>query len=290
VGLLLASFGGPARSVEPSNAASVPDWLQGIWHRQWIERAGVRSNPREVEYLQTPVVFGDLRIPVDRPQFSHAASFADLSDGDLKVLEAQQAMAGRTRLEGAVATWDHAISFQPEDGSIDTGRLQLAGDRTLYEHGLDGSYTEAWNATPAKRYLVVEIARSGRPERLLIVAGDRFMYVRNRHRDLPTADSFEALIAATHAQRAQIIEFLDCEFSTGTVPVGHAAWVIQRSTLPWRESRPLEFVDELRAADFADGMARHSASGEQWSVPINSLSTREIQALFAPSASASAKH
>jgi uncharacterized protein len=265
------------------NTASVPDSLLGIWHRQWIERAGVRSNPREVEYLQTPAVFGDLRIPVDRPQFSHAASFADLSDGDLKLLTAQQAIAGRTRVEGAVATWDHAISFQPEDGSTDAGRLELSKDQTVYEHGLDGSYTEAWKVTPAKRFLAIQIARSGRPDRLLVVAGDRFLYVRNRRTDLPTADSLEALIASTHAGRAQIIEYLDCEFSTGMVPKGRAAWIIQRSTLPWRESARLELVAQLRPADFADGMVRHSTSAEQWTMPVNSFSSSEIQALFSAS-------
>lgn len=293
IGLLLAcslaAAAGSAAATQSSAAtaqsdmASVPDWLLGIWHRQWIERGGVRSNPREVEYLQTSSVFGDIRIPIERPQFSRAASFADLSDGDLKLLAAQQAMAGRTRVEGAVATWDHQISFQPEDGSSDAGRLQLSSDQTLYEHGLDGSYTEAWRATPAKRFLVIQIAHSGRPDRLLIVAGDRFMYVRNRRMDLPTAESLEALIAATHAGRAQIIDYLDCEFSTGTVPTGHAAWVIQRSTLPWRESRRLEFVDDLSSADFTDGMVRHSTAAEQWSVPVNSFSANEIQALFAAS-------
>lgn len=273
-------------SATQSSTASVPDWLLGIWHRRWIERGGVRSNPREVEYLQTPAVFGDVRIPADRPQFSHAASFADLSDGDLKLLASQQAMAGRTRVDGAVATWDHEISFQPEDGSTDAGRLQLSSDRIMYEHGLDGSYTEAWQATPAKRFLVLQVARSGRPDRFLIVAGDRFMYVRNRRKDLPIADSLEALIATSHAGRAQIIDYLDCEFSTGTVPKGHAAWIIQRSTLPWRELGRLEFVDDLRPADFADGMARHSTAAEQWSVPLNSFSAGEIETLFAGSAAA----
>jgi hypothetical protein len=264
----------------PGAEAPLPDWMLGVWHRQWIERAGVRANDRDVEYLQTPRIFGDVRFPRDRPQFAHASSFADLTDGDLRALAQQRAMAGSTRVVGEVATWDHEISYHPPDGGTDTGRLDRADARVVYEHGLDGSYTESWQVNHAERFLVVQIERSGRLDRLLIVVGSRFMFVRNRANDLPTADSFDALIASTKASRAQIIEYLDCEFSTGSMPAGHASWVIQKSTLPWRESHRLEFVDQIRAADFSSGIAGHDVGDEHWSVPVNTLSRGEIQSLF----------
>jgi hypothetical protein len=260
--------------------APVPDWMLGIWHRQWIERAGSRSSTRDVEYLQTPRVFGDVRFPKDRPQFNHAASFADLTDEDLKALAQQQAMVGITRVAAEVATWDHEISYQPPDGETDTGRLDRGDGGVIYEHGLDGSYTEAWQIDHAARFLAVKIERSGRLDRLLIVAGDRFMYVRNRAKDLPISDSLDSLITSTKATRDQIIGYLDCEFSTGSIPVGHGAWIIRKSTLPWRESHRLEFIDQIRAADFFSRMARHHVADERWSVPVNTLSRREIQSLF----------
>jgi hypothetical protein len=260
--------------------APVPDWMLGIWRRQWIERAGVKSSTTEVEYLQTPRVFGDVRFPTDRPQFTHAASFADLTDDDLKALAQQYAMAGRTRVAGAVATWDHEIRYQPPNGETDAGRLDRSDGAVIYEHGLDGSYTEAWEVSRATRFLVVRIERSGRLDRLLILAGNRFMFIRNRAKDLPTSDSLDALITSTKLTRDQIIEYLDCEFSIGSVPGGHASWMIQKSTLPWLESHRLEFVDRLGAADFSSGLARHDVGDEHWSVPVNTLSRGEIQALF----------
>jgi hypothetical protein len=260
--------------------APVPDWLLGIWHRQWIERAGVRSNPLDAEYLQTPTVFGDVRFLNDRPQFAHASSFADLTDADLRLLARQQGMTGRTSVVGAVATWEHEVGFQPPDGTTDAGRLQLANHGIMYEHGLDDSYTEAWQAAHAGGYLVIRIERSARLDRLLIVAGNRFLFVRNRAKDLPVSDSLEALIASSRATRDQIIEYLDCEFSTGTVPQGHAPWLIQRSTLPWREGHRLELVDDILAADVTNGMTRHNSGLEQWSIPVNTLGPNEIRTLF----------
>ena len=273
-----------ARSVE----ASVPDWLLGVWHRQWLEEDGVRSNSREVYYLQTPTVFGDVRFPVDRPAFSRAASFADLSAGELRWLAQQQGFTGRTRMTGAVATWSHEISFQPSDGTTDAGRLERKSDGIMYEHGLDGSYTEAWKTVPGRagRYLVIRIERSGRLDRVLIVAGDHFLYVRNREKDLPVASSLDSLMSSTNATRDQVIEYLDCEFSTGWVTDGHSPWVIQRSTLPWREAHRLDLVDQVLPADIANGLTRHNTATERWTIPVNTLKPSDIKALFgaAPSA------
>jgi hypothetical protein len=277
---------GMSRAQTPQSVQSpVPEWLRGIWHRDWIERAGKRSNPREVEYLQTPTLFGDVRFPTDLPAFPQAKSFADLTDGDLLLLAGQQGMTGLTRVANAIATWDHAISFQPPDGGTDTGRLDPQANGLMYEHGLDGSYTEAWQAVPGddRHYLVIQIQRSGRLDRVLIVAGDRFMYVRNRAKDLPVADSFDKLISSTNATRPQIIEYLDCEFSTGQVPNARAPWIIQRSTLPWRKAHRLELVDEIRPEDLANGMTRHNAPTQRWTVPVNTLTPKQISTLFGAS-------
>ncbi len=260
----------------------MPDWLLGVWQRQWLEENGVRSNTLDVHYLQTPTVFGDVRFPVERQSFSRATSFADLSESELRMLARQRGFTGRTLVSGGVATWGHEISFQPPDGTTDTGRLERASDGILYEHGLDGSYTEAWQAVPGRagRYLVIRIERSGRLDRVLVVAGDHFLYVRNRAKDLPVAESLDSLIASTNATRDQVIEYLDCEFSTGWVIEGHAPWVIERSTLPWRESHRLDFINAILPADLANGMARHNTVIERWTIPVNTLGPNEINTLL----------
>jgi hypothetical protein len=276
--------GGAAESTEsttPTHGAIVPSWLSGVWQREWIEERGLRSSTLDVHYLQTPLFFGDVRIPRDRPNLSHASSFTDLSDQELHALAQQRGFAGHTTLVGTTATWHHQMDFQPPDGEEDIGRLELLAGRRMHESGPDGSYTESWkSATDGDgRFLVIQTERDGRPQRLLLVAGDYFVFVRNRIKDLPRAASLDSLIASTHPSRAQVIEYLDCDFSFGRVHGGSIAWEIQRSTLPWREGHRLEFVDELKVAE-GDSVLQRTPGSERWTVPINTLSDSELVEIF----------
>src|SRR5262249_27326837 len=140
-------------------------------------------------------------------------------------------------LDGATATWHHEIDFQPADGGVDSGRIEWAGEHQMFEHGLDGSYQESWSAIErgGGRFLALRAVRGGQTSQLLAVAGAYFMYARARAVALPAGASLTELIAKTHATRDQIIAYLDCEISFGTV----AGWRIERSTLPWREGARL---------------------------------------------------
>lgn len=258
-----------------------PRWLWGEWSRDWILRGNSRSGAVEVHYLQTPTYFADIRIAKDRGAVSTAKSFSDLSDDQLFVLARQNGFTGRTTLVGDVATWSDEVAFQPSDGSPDTGRLvRMAPDR-MREVGLDGSYTESWRHLPGAQgpFLVIREEHAGRLVRTLIVVGNRFLYVRNRDKDLPVATSLEALIAATKATREETVALLDCEFSAGRVLGGAVPWEIRQSTLPWRETHHLNFVDEITTN--AGRPAPRVAGTNQWSVPVNTFSEGEIQALFA---------
>jgi hypothetical protein len=272
----------PAAQVTRSEP-EVPRWLLGAWQRDWVQRGGTKSNTRAVEYLQAPTSFGDLRIPIDRPSFAHAVSFRDLSDGQLHTLMQQQGSAGHTHLDGTIATWTHEIDFQPPDGTQDVGRIERVGQRRLYEHALDNSYVESWTKSGDAvdgRLLVIRVERSGRLDRVLLVVGKRFLFVRNRVKDLPQAESLEALADSEHADRARIIEYLDCEISSGTATNGNNRLKIERSTLPWREGRPLEFVGPLRPSTIKAGMATYGTAGERWSISVNTFSEDALRALF----------
>jgi len=284
----LAGADGTVSTQDGANAgahgsnAQLPTWLLGEWSRDWIQKGEVKSNTLDVHYLQTPTYFADIRIPKDRPRISTAKSFADLTDQQLRLLARQNGFTGRTTMRGAVATWHHDIDFRPPDGAPDMGRLQRIPPDRMHEHGLDGSYVESWRSlTDGKgRFLVIRVEHAGRLLRTLVVIGNQFVYVRNRAKDLPISPSFDALIEATNASRDQIAEYLDCEFSVGRVGGGSVPWEIEQSTLPWREGRRLDFVEQISMSGNGATMVPREPGEDQWSVPVNTLSLSEIKVLF----------
>jgi len=267
---------------EPITSSTLPSWFTGVWTREWIERKGVRTDLFDVHFLQTPSLFADVRIPRDRPSFAHAHSFADFTDAELLLLAKQRAFAGTTTVAGALATWHHEIDFQPSDGSADIGRLERIDDGHMLEHATDSSYVESWRSldSGAGRFLALRVERASRLDRLLLIAGDHFLYARNRSVDLQQAESLDSLIAVTHATRAQVISYLDCEFSTGLVRGGAVPWTIQQSTLPWREGKRLDFAAAI-AVDGAGNLVSQDVSPEHWSTPVNTLTLADRRALFA---------
>ncbi|MDQ2766225.1 MAG: hypothetical protein M3Y30_03620 [Gemmatimonadota bacterium] len=265
-----------------SPSAALPAWLPGVWTREWIERKGARTDLLEVHYFQSPSAFGDVRFPRDRPSFAHARSFAELSDAELMLLAKQRGFAGFTTMTADVATWHREIDFQPPDTSVDAGRLKRIDHLHMREHALDGSYTESWRSVGATDggFLVLREEHAERVQRVLIVAGDRFLYVRNRKHDLPVAESLESLASSTHASRAEIVEYLDCEFSYGQVRGGSAPWTIEQSTIPWREGAHLELADELVAIDGGASVARRIESADTLRVQVNTFAKSGLENLF----------
>jgi hypothetical protein len=253
----------------------------GAWQRDWIRRhGGAPEASVAVRYVQTPSVFGDVRIATARPDMAHAASFADLSDAELAALAHQNGFAGVTTIDGANATWHHEIDFQPAGDDADIGRIEPAGDARMFEHALDDSYVESWSALDrgGGKFFAVRVVRDGRVDQLLAVAGAHFVYARARPTALPAAASISEAIAARHATREAIVAFLDCEISYGRV----SGWQIERSTLPWRQGQRLGLADRIWVNAAGQPAARAAAAGEAWSFPVNTLSAGELQALFVP--------
>jgi hypothetical protein len=249
-------------------------------------RGGTACETSIVRDLQTPSVFGSVRIALDRPAFVGANSFADLDDAQLAVLLTQRGgFAGTASFVGenatSIATWNHEIDFQPRNG-VDAARLTQTGPTTVLEESLDGTFDELWQSVPGGdgNCLGLKITRAGRVERMLIVVGDHFVYARNRTRDLPDAPSLTELVATTHATRAQIIEMLDCELSYGLVRSGRVAWEVRLSTLPWREGRVLEFASEVVIGQAVIPRPRAPRIGEVWTVPVNTMTQEDLTAMF----------
>jgi hypothetical protein len=251
----------------------------GAWQRDWIQRdGGARDDRVAVRYVQTPSVFGDLRIPADRPALAHAAGFADLRDDELAALAAQNGFAGVTTINEVHATWHHQIDFQPSGGGADVGRLEPRGPGRMLEHGEGGSYVESWSALEPDTgaYIAVETAHDGRVDQLLAVAGSYFVYARARPGALPAAASIRDAIAGTQATRDMIIGYLDCEISFGTV----RGWQIERSTLPWQEGKRLAFVVQIAVDAEGRLSPRMPVDPDAWSFPVNTFGAAALRALF----------
>jgi len=255
----------------------------GAWQRDWIRRHGGPPDASvEVRYVQTPSMFGDLRIPADRPDVSQAASFADLSDAQLATLAHQNGFVGVTTMDGANATWHHEIDFQPAAGGADVGRIEPAGEGKMFEHALDDSYVESWSAIERGDggFFAVRVERGGRVDQLLAVAGEHFIHARARAVALPPGESLTALIAKTQPPRDTLIAYLDCEISYGTT----RGWQIERSTLPWQQGKRLAFADRIALDNNDRPVPRAAAAEEAWSFPVVGFSAGELRAMFATGA------
>src|SRR6058998_4071083 len=98
LGLLVGhACSGSPRPSPREESVPPPSWMHGVWTREWIEVRGVRSRRFAVQYLQTPTLFADMRLPIERPSFSQATSFADLTDAHLLVLARQRGFTGVAR-------------------------------------------------------------------------------------------------------------------------------------------------------------------------------------------------
>ena len=270
----------------------VPSWLAASWQRLWVinNNQGPPKDTVNVRNIQTPTLFGDCRIPKDRPAFPDAKSLADLTDAQLKTLYPQEGFSGYTSVDGYIITWHHEIGYQPPDGTIDIGRFEILGGRNVLEHGVQAVYLEHWWRLEQSGgdFLGVKVMRKlgdgrQRVHEILSVSGDHFIYARNRDFDLPMANSLADLIKQEKYTRKQILAVLDCEVSHGFVLGCRQPWEVQFSTLPFKENKPLDFAAQI-VVDPKTGALSHRGSTPDlsWSFPINTLDIEDLLVLFPP--------
>ena len=264
----------------------VPAWLVAAWERLYVLNNGVPDRSVNVRNIQTPTLFGDCRIPKDRPAFPHATSLRDLSDAELETLYPQEGFSGFTSVEGYIVTWHHEIDYQPPDGTIDIGRVDFTGGRSMFEYGVQATYTEHWwnLASGDGCYFGARVVKrrpgGDRVWEILSVNGDHFIYARNRLENLPMASSLADLIKSTHATRDQILAWLDCEVSHGFVEGGSQPWEIQFSTLPYRTGKRCSFIDRIVVDPKTGAVSGLAEPDEVWSFPVNTLVLDDLLILF----------
>jgi len=273
-----------------ASKSTVPFWFLGAWMRDWIK---IKNDPPQgstaVRDVQTPILYGDVRIPAARPMFRHAKSLEDLTNQELESLFQQDGFSGSTSFRGNTASWTHDISYGPVNG-VDVGRLERISPSAVYESALDNSYQESWWSLSSGdgKYLGIKVATFSagkeRADRILTVAGDHFVFARNRPKDLPPAKSFADLVTKNHTNRATLIEYLDCEFSYGLVRGGKTPWEIQLSTLPWKEGTRLEFADQIEVNESTGKLSPRAEvrPGENWTVMVNTMKPHDLKAVFSP--------
>jgi hypothetical protein len=269
--------------------SQVPVWLVAAWQRLYaLDNNGQPDASVNVRNIQTPTLFGDVRIPKNRPAFPNAKSLADLTDAELATLYPQEGFSGHTTVDGYITTWHHEIDYQPPDGTVDIGRLQFTGGRSMFEYGVQASYTEHWwnlasgdGACFGARVLKRQPGATNRIWEILSVNGDHFIYARNRAKDLPMANSLGDLIKSTNASRADILAYLDCEVSHGFVEGGSQPWEIQFSTLPFRTGQRLAFIDQIVVDPKTGAVSSRGDTPDMiWSFPVNTLVLDDLLVLF----------
>jgi hypothetical protein len=209
--------------------------LRGLWRRSlilWPD--GRRDTETDVAWLQGPSYYVDLRQPAGRPDFQGVAALRHMTKAQAEWAAGQEGFAGRLRRDGAFFEWQRVLDFQAASGQPDAGRLEMQGG-ILIEEGRYAKYVEHWHhdagaLTPCAALRLRD--RSTGCEGVLVRAGDTFMYARGRVEALPPGVSLtESVEGAASLRAAQ--DLIDCEISIGRA--GLAGWIIERSSLPFKE-------------------------------------------------------
>jgi hypothetical protein len=217
----------------------VPPELTGLWRRSiMVFPDGSTDTTTEVLWLQTRLMFGDIRVPAERPK-SSGDGFGAYTDADLLALAAMQGFGGVLEVEADICRWRRQFDYQPPGGPPDEAGYTIDGD-LLIETGLHADYREDWvRETPDDALLA---AFTLGHDTMLVVAGDHFIEIRDRQATLPEAPSLADLIAQDLAAgaRDQAAARMDLRIAYGRVaPINGLSWQITRSTFPWLEGKSL---------------------------------------------------
>lgn len=237
--------------------------LRGLWRRRWIEPAD--QVDREVYWLQTDSLFGDVRVPHTRQGRAHSLDRLDAAAA--RDLALCQGFAGRIELNSDICTWHRRFDWQPDQGMTDSGRIRLENG-LLMEDGIHAAYSEAWERMTPPGAAGLGLALRDRVEAregYLAVVGDYFIYVRGRARPLPEGPDLLALLDECSGADASRLLF-DAEMSLGRVG---DQWPITCSNYVWREGQPLfAAAADLDGATLTVAEQRHdgSATTRTWDV------------------------
>ncbi|MDO8420922.1 MAG: hypothetical protein Q7S99_02065 [Parvibaculum sp.] len=215
------------------------DELAGLWRRSLIAWPdGPRDTATWVNWMQGPRVYLDLRQPAVKPDFHEVHGLRQLDRLQVAWMAEQEGFAGALHFDGTYFEWRREIDFQPQAIYSDEGKLWYDGDKMI-EEGRDIAYIEHWHREPIEIEPICAMRLKGRADGVrgfLLRAGSLFMYARGRNAEMPAGKHLrELVVAAPNLQAAQ--DLVDCEISQGAIT--SAGWIIQRSSLPFREAEDI---------------------------------------------------
>ena len=213
---------------------TIPGVYQGLWRRRVLETPEGVDRDTAVYWLQTNLLYADIRIPAGRRRRLRPANAFGL-------LARQQGFAGVLEVEGDVLHWRRWLDFQPP-GALDIGRVRFEGD-VLIEEGVNAEYREEWErlCPPGDDRLAlsleIEHYSNGCPLKragVLVAIDGYFMFALARRSALPAAMDLAALMDGGRYSPEARRGFLDCGIEFGLRHAdGH--WEVRLSTLPHHE-------------------------------------------------------
>ncbi len=219
-------------------SADVGD-VRGLWRRTLYRRGNEAPDAStEVYWMQGPRFFADIRQPVEPISFARVGCLRDLEPGQLAWLALQEAFAGALELEGDLAWWRRAMDLKPQGPIEDRARLRQTGD-VIDEYGTESPYHERWERQNPTQYpcwgLRLQSLADGRGG-FLVRAADKLMFARARSAPLPPGRALDEILDEIPTLEGKQ-DLLDFEVSLGCMAGGGHEWLIERSTLPFKQGK-----------------------------------------------------
>ena len=228
---------------------TTPPEFCGLWKRNLMVSDDTRDETTVVYYLQTSSgVFADIRIPEN---VLKVVSWTT-DDNSLLLLSKMKGFGGtfECNMDSLVCKWNRKLDFQPtappDEYLPDESNFRFDGNY-LIETGIHEVFEEVWErmtplglSTFAFHQATVNSAESLR-DGILVIVGNYFIFIFNRHTDLPSASSLETIIKQEllNGNRDAALDKLQMliEFGEISSPTTSGDWTVLYSTIPNQANR-----------------------------------------------------
>jgi hypothetical protein len=279
--------------IDSAEIPDAPEELLGLWVRDSITLGdGSVDRTTRVWWNQTRKAFVDLRIPAGRAIIRQPRGDVLLPPSVLESLGRQKGFAGHIVVEGARCRWIRSIDFQPQTDRPDEAIIWIEGEM-LYEEGSAGSvvgssYREIYRRlSKADRHCIslrlveresLNLGGHHADQAILVIVDETFMFAKRRPQQLVGTESLSDYLAKAN-NMDEVQAYLDCEISMGVIGRTWEDWIVQHSTLPWREGQPLG-IGGAPIVQSGRIVIHGSSETQIWRIDESNLPREELVGLF----------